>query len=49
MTNEIFFANEYTIEYVGGHVEVYDPRGNFCFSADTEQEALQDLEELFAA
>jgi hypothetical protein len=49
MTNETYFVNEYTLEYVGGHVEVYDPRGNFFFSADTEQEALQDLEDFLAA
>ncbi len=30
---------------VGGHVQVYDLRGNFLFSADTEQEAREELEE----
>ena len=26
----------YQMRYVGGHVQVYDFRGNFLFSADTE-------------
>ena len=30
---------------IGGHVQVYDLRGNFLFSADTEQEAREELEE----
>ena len=29
---------------VGGHVQVYDLRGNFLFSADTEREAREELE-----
>ena len=37
------------IRYVYGHVEVYTREGEFLFSADTEQEALDDLEELSAA
>ena len=37
------------IRYVYGHVEVYTQEGEFLFSADTEQEALDDLEELSAA
>ena len=28
------------------HIEVYDQYGEFLFSADTEQEALEDLAEL---
>lgn len=37
---------EYRMISVNGHVEVLDRRGNFLFSADTEQEAWQDLREL---
>ncbi len=33
----------YSIEYVNGHVEVYDESGAFMFSADTRQEALEEL------
>lgn len=29
---------------VKGHIEVYDQAGNFLFSADTYQEAEQELE-----
>ena len=35
---------DYTIEYVNGHVEVYDRDGRFWFSADTCAEALRELE-----
>ncbi len=38
---------EYRILNVNGHVEVYDGMGQFQFSADTEQEAWNDLEELW--
>ncbi len=38
---------DYKIQWVRGHVEVYDRFGRFCFSADTEQEALADLQELY--
>lgn len=41
----------YSMRYVRGHIQVYDRNGNFLFSADTEREAreeLQDYEE-FAA
>ncbi len=34
------------ILWVMGHVEVLDSRGRFLFSADTEAEAMEDLEEL---
>lgn len=40
---------EYEIRYVYGHVEVYDQRGRFCCSGDTEGEALAELEEFAAA
>ena len=28
-----------------GHIQVYDNRGNFLFSADSEREAREELEE----
>ena len=34
----------YSIRYVRGHVQVYDNRGNFLFSADNEREAREELE-----
>ena len=34
----------YTIRYVRGHIQVYDYRGNFLFSADNEREAREELE-----
>ncbi len=34
----------YQIRNVRGHVQVYDSRGNFLFSADNEQEAWEELE-----
>ena len=33
---------ELQFKWVGGHVEVYDARGAFCFSADTMQEAIEE-------
>jgi len=35
---------EHRIVWVRGHVEVYDSAGNFCFSADNEREAREELE-----
>lgn len=35
----------YSIRYVQGHVQVYDAKGEFLFSADTEREAREELEE----
>ena len=35
----------FTIKNVRGHVQVYDYMGRFLFSADTEQEAREELEE----
>lgn len=35
----------YSMRYVFGHVQVYDQRGNFLFSADNEREARKELEE----
>ena len=33
----------YELIWVRGHVEVYDLAGRFCFSADSEREALEEL------
>ena len=33
----------FTIQYVYGHVQVYDANGKFLFSADTEREAREEL------
>ena len=35
----------YSMRYVQGHVQVYDQKGRFLFSADTEREAREELEE----
>ena len=35
---------DYVIKMVNGHVEVYDQAGRFRFSADSEREALEELE-----
>lgn len=35
----------YSYRYVDGHVEVYDEKGNFLFSADSQREATQELRE----
>ena len=35
----------YSIRYIQGHVQVYDQKGKFLFSADNEQEARKELEE----
>lgn len=35
----------YSIQYVHGHVQVYDVSGNFLFSADSEYEARKELME----
>ena len=34
----------YTMRNVCGHIQVYDVRGNFLFSADNEREAREELE-----
>lgn len=36
---------DHSIVWVRGHVEVYDWAGRFCFSADSEREALEELEQ----
>ena len=33
----------YNVRYVCGHIQVYDQRGNFLFSADSEREAREEL------
>ena len=33
----------YQIRNVRGHIQVYDNRGNFLFSADNEREAREEL------
>ena len=35
----------FTIKNVRGHIQVYDNNGTFLFSADTEQEAREEIEE----
>ena len=40
---------DYEIRFVYGHVEVYDQAGRFRFSADSEREALEELEQDSAA
>lgn len=35
----------YSMRYVCGHIQVYDNRGNFLFSADSEREAREELRE----
>ncbi len=34
----------YTIVWVREHVEVFDGSNRFCFSADSEREAMEELE-----
>ena len=34
---------DYSIVWVREHVEVYDWAGRFCFSADSEREAREEL------
>lgn len=37
---------EHKIIWVRDHVEVYDYAGEFCFSADSEWEAMEELKEI---
>ena len=41
----------YSVKYVRGHIQVYDMRGQFLFSADNERELREELRdyEEFAA
>ena len=34
----------YQIRNVRGHIQVYDYKGNFLFSADNEREAWEEIE-----
>ena len=34
---------DYSFVWVRDHIEVYDCAGQFCFSADNEREALEEL------
>ena len=36
-------TEQFELRYVGGHVEVFDAGGRFCFSADTVSEAQSEL------
>ena len=36
----------YSVQYVRGHLEVYAPDGSFLFSADSEREIRETMEEL---
>ena len=35
----------YTMKYERGHIQVYDTNGKFLFSADSEREAREELED----
>ena len=35
----------YSMRYIGGHIHVYDQKGTFLFSADSEREAREELKE----
>ena len=35
----------YSVRYVCGHIQVYDRRGNFLFSADSEREVREELKD----
>ena len=35
----------FTMRNVNGHIQVYDLRGNFLFSADSEREAREEFED----
>ena len=35
----------FNMRYVQGHVQVYDMSGKFLFSADSEREAREELED----
>lgn len=40
---------EYELRPVQEHIEVYDAKGNFLFSADDRREAMDELSRLQAA
>ncbi len=41
-------TDQFEIRNVRGHVEVFDLWGQFCFSADNESEAREELREMAA-
>ena len=43
-TKEERLMTMYIMRYVRGHIQVYDDRGNFLFSADNEREVREELE-----
>ena len=45
LTQKVRTKTMYEFRNVRGHVEVYDNRGQFLFSADNEKEAREELEE----
>ncbi|MEA4965675.1 MAG: hypothetical protein VB055_07630 [Oscillospiraceae bacterium] len=38
----------YTVKNISGHREVYGPDGAFLFSADSDREVRETMEELFS-
>jgi len=41
-------TEQFEMRYVRGHVEVFDASGRFCFSADTEAEAREEMRDMAA-
>ena len=41
-------TEQFEFRFVRGHVEVFDGFGRFCFSADTESEAREELRDMAA-
>ena len=35
----------YSIQYIRGHIQVFDLNGKFLFSADSERDAREELKE----
>ena len=35
----------YSVRYIGGHIQVYDNKGAFLFSADSEREVREELKD----
>lgn len=35
----------YSVRYIRGHIQVYDWKGDFLFSADSEREVREELKE----
>jgi len=47
--SEGHMKDTFELRYTGGHVEVYNSQGEFCFSADTRSEAEEELREMAQA